>query len=103
MCEGCSYWHGDYHLDMLGRDVAKIERDIERKRGIIQIRESYKAANEGYPQRTAAIKRDLELDEDTLAKVREHILEHEPQRISERRPRNSQSENKNSRRNRGHK
>lgn len=101
MCEGCSYWHGDYHRDLLGRSVEKIERDIANAVEIIKIREYYKAVSEGYPQRTAQIKRGMELDQEILAKVKGRIAEHEPPETSKRGSRSSVPPIKNGRGNRG--
>jgi|SRR6267378_3287527 len=100
MCDGCTHWHGDYHRDILGRSVEEIERDIRLQEKTIVIREYYKAANEGYPQRTAALKRSVELDREILAEVKRRIAEHEPRQTSVRGSRSSKSPVKNGRRNR---
>ena len=100
MCEGCGYWHGDYHRDRIGRSVEKIEADITHAESILTIREHYKAVSEGYPQRTAAIRCGLELDRETLELVKLRIAEHESGKTSVRGSRNSKSEIKNGRRRR---
>lgn len=100
MCEGCEYWHGDYHRDMTGRSVEKIEADISWNERIIVIREYYKAVSEGYPQRTAQIRRGLELDREILTEVKRRIAEHEQGKTSSRGPRGGKSDVKNGRGNR---
>lgn len=92
MCEACEYWHGDFHLDMLGRSVDKIERDIAHAESILTIREHYKAASEGYPQRTAAIRRGMELDREILANVKRRIAEHESGKTGNRGSRGGKSD-----------
>lgn len=98
MCEGCSYWHGDYHLDILGRSVEQLRREIERTEKVLEIRESYKAANEGYPKRTEEIRRGMEVDMRWLESTLAHIEEHEPRKTSNRRPGSSVPTVKNRRR-----
>lgn len=84
MCEGCSYWHGDYHFDILGRGVDKLERDIARGERTLEIRKGYSASNEGYSQRTAQIQRGIEMDRATLIEVRRRIVEHESSKTGKR-------------------
>lgn len=50
--------------------IAKLEEDIARQKRIIFIRESYSAVNEGYPQRTAALRRELAIDERKLSELK---------------------------------
>lgn len=101
MCEGCTYWHGDYHRDMTGRSVEKIERDIEFAEGVLKIRESWQASGEGYTIRTREMRRNLEIDRETLAEVKRRIGQHEPGKTSNRGQSSRKSTVKNRRRNRG--
>lgn len=85
---------------MIGRSIEKIEADISWTEKVIVIREYYKATNEGYPQRTAALRRGLELDREILTEVKRRIAEHEQGKTSSRGPRGGKSDVKNGRRNR---
>src|SRR5437868_3527984 len=98
MCEGCGYWHGDYHRDMIGRSVEKIEADITHAESILTIRKHYSATAEGYSIRTRQIMRGLELDRETLAEVKRRIAEHEQGKTGNRRSGNRKSQVKNRRR-----
>lgn len=98
MCEGCSFWHGDYHLDILGRSVEKIRRDIEHSEKILKIRESYSGTGEGYPKRTEEMRRDIEVNKRWLEQTLANIEHHEPGKTSSRRPGSSVSPVKNRRR-----